>query len=471
MLIIYGFLTCCCIICLFYLKLGNEKNRTAMVRQFLPHRIFQVMKKLYSSKEAGEKCIEFFEKKVKLCLLILCIGCMTAFFYELSELTTQELKENGLIERNTYGEGDKQIWLSAATEDAQWQEKIKLQVGEREYTEDEINELAKQAENDLVREILGDNASLDYVTQNLKLAASLEGYPFQIRWKSDMPLLLSKGGKLDTERLKEQKDAEKGVLVTLSAELIYRDFSRVTEFGVRVYPKEETFAVRFLDALYAAISAENEKTQTEEYQRLPQQIEGKQIIFREIHRQKGIYFPILGLAAGIAVYIRKDQELLAQEKERNKEMLKDYPRIVNKYALYYSAGMSSMKIWQKLCTDYQKERLRTNKKHYVYEEMLSAYESMQDGMGEMTAYENFALRCGLPRYRLFVSLIEQSLQKGKENMCILLEKEVQDAFADRKNRAKMLGEEAGTKLLLPMFLMLFAVLFIIIVPACFSFRM
>lgn len=170
------------------------------------------------------------------------------------------------------------------------------------------------------------------------------------------------------------------------------------------------------------------------------------------------------------MYIRKDQELLEQEKERNKEMLRDYPRIVNKYALYYSAGMSSVKIWQKLCTDYQKERLRTNRKHYVYEEMLTAYESMQDGQGELTAYENFASRCGLPRYRLFISLIEQSMQKGKENMCLLLEKEVQEAFADRKNRAKMLGEEAGTKLLLPMFLMLFAVLFIIIVPACFSFR-
>lgn len=286
MLVIYGFLTCCCIVCLFYLKMANEKNRTAMVRKFLSHRVFQAMKKLYPSKEAGEKCIGFFEKKIKLCLLILCVGCMTAFLYELSELTTQELKENGFIERNTYGEGDKQIWLSAATEDAQWQEKINLQVEEREYTETEISELAKKAENDLVREMLGNNASLDYVTQNLKLAASMEGYPFQIRWKTDMPLLLSKEGKLDTERLKEQKDAKKGVLVTLCAELIYKDYSRVTEFGVRIYPKEEPFAVRFSDALYAAIHAENEKTQTEEYQRLPKQVEGKPIIFREIHRQR-----------------------------------------------------------------------------------------------------------------------------------------------------------------------------------------
>jgi len=42
------------------------------------------------------------------------------------------------------------------------------------------------------------------------------------------------------------------------------------------------------------------------------------------------------------------------------------------------------------------------------------------------------------------------------------------AFEDRKARARRLGEEAGTKLLLPMFLMLAVVLVIVIVPAFLS---
>ncbi len=44
-------------------------------------------------------------------------------------------------------------------------------------------------------------------------------------------------------------------------------------------------------------------------------------------------------------------------------------------------------------------------------------------------------------------------------------KQVIQAFEERKARAKRLGEEAGTKLLLPMFLMLAVVLIIVIVPA------
>ena len=45
------------------------------------------------------------------------------------------------------------------------------------------------------------------------------------------------------------------------------------------------------------------------------------------------------------------------------------------------------------------------------------------------------------------------------------------AFEERKARAKMLGEEAGTKLLVPMFIMLAIVLVIVTVPAFLSMQM
>ena len=50
-------------------------------------------------------------------------------------------------------------------------------------------------------------------------------------------------------------------------------------------------------------------------------------------------------------------------------------------------------------------------------------------------------------------------------MTELLKLESIQAFEERKAQAKRLGEEAGTKLLLPMFLMLAMVLVIVIVPA------
>ena len=43
------------------------------------------------------------------------------------------------------------------------------------------------------------------------------------------------------------------------------------------------------------------------------------------------------------------------------------------------------------------------------------------------------------------------------------------AFEQRKNLAKKLGEEAGTKLLLPLFLMLGVVMVMMVVPAFLAF--
>ena len=47
----------------------------------------------------------------------------------------------------------------------------------------------------------------------------------------------------------------------------------------------------------------------------------------------------------------------------------------------------------------------------------------------------------------------------------LLQREAQEAFEERKNMAKKLGEEAGTKLMIPLFFMLAVVFMIVTVPA------
>jgi hypothetical protein len=52
-----------------------------------------------------------------------------------------------------------------------------------------------------------------------------------------------------------------------------------------------------------------------------------------------------------------------------------------------------------------------------------------------------------------------------------LEQESETAFAERRLLAKRLGEEAGTKLLFPMIMMLGMVIVIIIVPAMQGFSM
>ena len=73
------------------------------------------------------------------------------------------------------------------------------------------------------------------------------------------------------------------------------------------------------------------------------------------------------------------------------------------------------------------------------------------------------------RYGKLGTLLSQNLQKGNAGITEALEAESKDAFEDRKADARRAGEEAGTKLLLPMGIMLLVVMMIVILPAFMSF--
>ena len=93
---------------------------------------------------------------------------------------------------------------------------------------------------------------------------------------------------------------------------------------------------------------------------------------------------------------------------------------------------------------------------------------MKSGIAEAESYERFARRCGLTVYMKFGALLSQNLKKGTKGLADIFRMEAVQAMEDRKSRAKRLGEEAGTKLLVPMFLMLAVVMAVIIIPAFWS---
>lgn len=131
--------------------------------------------------------------------------------------------------------------------------------------------------------------------------------------------------------------------------------------------------------------------------------------------------------------------------------------------------MTVRNVFRKIAGDYQKERQAGGEMHYVYEEMLLTCHELDSGISESAAYEHFGRRCRMIQYMKFSNLLVQNLRKGSNGILEALRQEAKNAFEDRRNTARKLGEEAGTKLLLPMMLMLGIVMVLIIIPAYFSF--
>ncbi|MDE7198250.1 MAG: type II secretion system F family protein, partial [Lachnospiraceae bacterium] len=165
----------------------------------------------------------------------------------------------------------------------------------------------------------------------------------------------------------------------------------------------------------------------------------------------------------------RGRELDQKLEARKRELLSDYPEIVNKLALYMGAGMTIRNAFLKMGEDYKKQR--EERKKYVYEEILMTCYELQGGRSETEAYDHFGRRCQVQAYIRLSALLSQNIRKGSGDLLRVLRQEADNAFAQRKNLAKKLGEEAGTKLLLPMMMMLCVVMVIIMIPAYFSFTL
>ena len=147
----------------------------------------------------------------------------------------------------------------------------------------------------------------------------------------------------------------------------------------------------------------------------------------------------------------------------------DYPAVVSKFVLYLGAGLSVRSTFMKIGEEYEKRRKEGMKERHVYEEILFVCRELTSGVPEAEAYARFGQRCRYRQYAKLSSLLAQNLRKGNQALLSVMQQEAQASFEERRNTARRLGEEAETKLLLPMIAMLAITMLMIIIPAYYSF--
>ena len=211
----------------------------------------------------------------------------------------------------------------------------------------------------------------------------------------------------------------------------------------------------------------NQKKNDPRYYYLPEEWNGKHLEWEQPKDTTGNLISALGLVAAAAVVIAKRREEESVQIKRREQMLMDYPGLVMKFTLLVQAGLTARKAFQKIAMDYGKRE--EGNKRAAYEEIRTACYEMDSGVSEAEAYRRFGERCGQVKYKTLSTLLIQNLQKGSRYLSDLLEKESVEAWEERKRKARVLGEAAATKLLLPMVLMLLVVMAVIMLPACLSF--
>ena len=339
---------------------------------------------------------------------------------------------------------------------------MEFEVRERAFTEEEVRTAWEKAKKTLPEQILSGNPCADEITGNLYLPRKLEGTNVDLVWMSSDYKIIDYEGKVSAEHA-----APDGSIVTVTAQLKYGSMMEFLDIPLRVLrgnPETKSAGER----LYEELERKDAAQAHEPIMELPTDVGDAPVTFyRKKSRTPWLFGLLFFLLLG-GLFCMWGSEEKRLRKEREDQMLKDYPDLVSKITLLMQAGLTLRSAWDRITEDYLSARTE-GKTRYVYEEMRNVRNKLNAGIPEAGAYEEFGRNCGNIRYLRLSSVLVQNLKKGTGGLIPLLRKEAAEAFAERKERVKQRGEEAGTRLLIPMAGILVLILAIIMIPAFLSF--
>ena len=342
---------------------------------------------------------------------------------------------------------------------------LEVQISPRQYKPEEARALYQQILEELPGRILGENASLSQVEHDLELIREIPEYGVSLKWESSRPEFVDSYGRVNRQGMGEEKEE-----VWLRVELTDSHTSETYQLQAWVLPETTTPQENALLQLKERLKEEDYAQRYSPVLKLPEELEGKALAYRSLQEPVFASIAFLGVAAALMLVVKERSDREREIKERKNQLLLDYPELLSKMMIFLGAGMTARNAWEQMTEDYLRLRkLGKREKRWVYEEMYEACGQMKRGIPESQAYLEFGRRCGLPCYTKFAGFLEQSRKNGAKNLREHLRLEMEEAYEQRKHEAKRLGEEASTKLLLPLFLMLGVVMVMVAVPAMLEF--
>lgn len=397
----------------------------------------------------------YYVKKLSLSLAVVFVGTLFGMLVKYNSQTGILLDEEGGIPRGDYRQGSIKVQLKSDCGEG-GADSFQIEVAPVLLTEDEVLALSEELWNRLPEYILGENAALDRVFYDLVLEESYGDYPFLLEWESGSPAVIGSTGRV--------YPVETTVSVEMKVRMRYGETVREEIIPIKVVPPPVTAEEQEHAALEDLLLQSEYESRGEEVWNLPGEWKGKRIDWQQEVSDYSMVLWILTIVTAASVYAMSDQDLHKQQEQRKKQMQRDYPDIVHKLILYAGAGMTTRGAFQKIAGDYEQKAAGKNMRP-AYDEMLYACRQLHAGVSEAAAYEHFGKRTGLQEYIRLSTLLAQNLKKGNSTLLERLREEADRAGEERLQNCKRLGEEAGTKLLVPMVLMLVVVMVMIMIPA------
>lgn len=396
-------------------------------------------------------------------LLCVLAAFLLAGISYLTDPAAEKLHAGTQLERPRYGEEGKTIRLEVEGIGGK-KESIDVDISPRQYTKEALSEKYKELMDQLPAIICGENKNLKEIRTNLNLQREVTGYEgIRLTWYPEDPELIFYDGAIHNQGLNSPQ--ETSLEVSLQAGDVRENYI----LQLTVLPEEITAEAEQKQKLLGAIHEADRLQQENDTLQLPAEISGSQVRYTVQRSKAPLLLLLLGPILAFLLSLRPEEEKRRLYKQRQQELAADYSELTAKLLVYLGAGLTLRNAWNQITGAYTAGLQNSGRKpRAAYEEMCRTGKELEQGIPESQAYLAFAHRCGLRCYIRLASLLEQNRKNGGMALRSLLELEMQEAFEERKHAAKRLGEEAGTKLMAPLFLSLIAILIIVMVPAMLS---
>ena len=385
---------------------------------------------------------------------------LAAWFMENED---EDFLSKNIISRNEPGDGDKENSLSLNARGVFEDYNYELQLPERKYSAAEIQELFKIAKKEIAESFSG-GQDVNHITEDLSLEESYAEGHVEADWYFDNDEIIDAEGKLSG------KQSDDGTIIRASVLLSCQEEEEIYQFSFIVFQPELSKQEKILRSVNEDIQKQLETDGLDSIT-LPEEAEGVELEWKGKKDKTILKVILLEVIIAILLFLSKKERIKNEKEKRMKLLALDYPEIVSKMSILLGAGMTIEQSWNRISAQYLNNRNKNSKtKRPAYEEMIITQREIADGESTQKAYQRFAERTGLSCYQRFARVIMQSMTKGNKGLCQMLEKESDNAFNERKHIAKKMGEEASTKMLMPLLLALGVVIAIVIVPAILNFN-
>lgn len=395
------------------------------------------------------------KKETKIVIIFLLLLLLAA----ISDFTKQGVLQEGALRRENLGGEEKEVTLTLEVEDLVEEEDYVIDLPPMQPTEEDAQAYMKNAIQTIEQEFqeIGETVPVRSVYENEMVEAE---------W------LFSPYGLIDEEgNIQSEKISDSGTTINAQVKLFCGSYETIYHFAFVLMPRELTEKESVLQQLREELERQMNLEGSDSLI-LPTQVEGHKVFWSERKELLTPQIVVLEIVVLVFMGVFQKKKQKEDEEKRLAKMEREYPDIVNQLSLLLGAGMTTRQAWNRLGAQYKyKRQAGMIGEKEVFEAILRMNRRFCEGESERVIYQDFSQEIPAICYRKLMRLLLGNLEKGNQGITSRLEEECRLAYEQRLQQAKKLGEEASTKMLLPLMLMLSLVMGMVMLPALIEFQL